>query len=239
MENKNSKSDIIKYVFTVLFFILTLGTFPSVASFIFLFTAIIIFPSVWEKITNFINGKMLVVICIILFFVGCATAPTQNIPTSNYNTETNSVNSTVTQNSVLNNTTNVVSDIPTFENEIEVNNTIENDNKVSSNTTANTNTNTNTNTNSSSTTKTSKSTVSSKKANSSNSDSKKSKNSSKKSSSSSSKDKESSSSGYVWVGETGFKYHKQTCPTLKGNGHKITLKEAKAQGREACKVCYK
>lgn len=237
MENKNSKSDIIKYVFTVLFFILTIGTFPSVASFIFLFTAIIIFPSVWEKITNFINGKMLLVICIILFFVGCATAPTQNIPTSNYNTETNSVNSTVTQNSVLNNTTNVVSDIPTFENEIEVNNTIENDNKVSSNTTANTNTNTNTN--SSSTTKTSKSTVSSKKANSSNIDSKKSKNSSKKSSSSSSKDKESSSSGYVWVGETGSKYHKQTCPTLKGNGHKITLKEAKAQGREACKVCYK
>lgn len=41
----------------------------------------------------------------------------------------------------------------------------------------------------------------------------------------------------VWVGNTGTKYHRQSCRTLKGKGHKITLKEALAEGREPCKVC--
>lgn len=41
----------------------------------------------------------------------------------------------------------------------------------------------------------------------------------------------------VWVGKTGTKYHRQSCRTLKGKGHKITLKEALAEGREPCKVC--
>ena len=41
----------------------------------------------------------------------------------------------------------------------------------------------------------------------------------------------------VWIGNTGTKYHRQSCGTLKGKGHKITLKEALAQGREPCKVC--
>ena len=42
----------------------------------------------------------------------------------------------------------------------------------------------------------------------------------------------------VWVGNTGTKYHKQNCRTLKGNGHQITMQQAIAEGREACKVCY-
>ena len=42
----------------------------------------------------------------------------------------------------------------------------------------------------------------------------------------------------VWVGDTGTKYHKQNCRTLKGNGHQITMQQAIAEGREACKVCY-
>ena len=41
----------------------------------------------------------------------------------------------------------------------------------------------------------------------------------------------------VWVGKTGTKYHYQSCPTLKGKGRKITMKEALAQGRTGCKVC--
>lgn len=42
----------------------------------------------------------------------------------------------------------------------------------------------------------------------------------------------------VWIGDTGTKYHHQYCRTLKGNKYQITLEEAKAQGRTACKVCY-
>ena len=42
----------------------------------------------------------------------------------------------------------------------------------------------------------------------------------------------------VWIGETGTKYHYRDCRTLKGNKYEITLAEAKAQGREACKVCH-
>ena len=41
----------------------------------------------------------------------------------------------------------------------------------------------------------------------------------------------------VWIGETGAKYHRQDCRTLKGNKYEITLKEAQSQGREPCKVC--
>jgi chromosome segregation ATPase len=42
----------------------------------------------------------------------------------------------------------------------------------------------------------------------------------------------------VWVGETGTKYHKESCRTLKGNGHQITMQQALSEGRQACKVCY-
>lgn len=42
----------------------------------------------------------------------------------------------------------------------------------------------------------------------------------------------------VWVGNTGNKYHYQSCRTLKGNGHQITLQQALSEGREACKVCH-
>lgn len=42
----------------------------------------------------------------------------------------------------------------------------------------------------------------------------------------------------VWVGETGTKYHKKDCRTLKGKGLQITLKQALQEGREPCKVCH-
>ena len=48
----------------------------------------------------------------------------------------------------------------------------------------------------------------------------------------------SSSSGEtVYVGDTGNKYHRASCSTLKGNGHAISLDKALAEGREACKRC--
>lgn len=42
----------------------------------------------------------------------------------------------------------------------------------------------------------------------------------------------------VYVGKTGNKYHYQGCRTLKGGGIPISLDEALAQGRAACKVCH-
>lgn len=45
-------------------------------------------------------------------------------------------------------------------------------------------------------------------------------------------------SDMVWVGETGNKYHVQTCSTLKGKGHQITLKQALQEGRQPCKRCH-
>lgn len=42
----------------------------------------------------------------------------------------------------------------------------------------------------------------------------------------------------VWIGETGTKYHRESCRTLKGKKTKISLKKAEAQGRTACKVCH-
>lgn len=42
----------------------------------------------------------------------------------------------------------------------------------------------------------------------------------------------------VWVGNTGTKYHRESCRTLKGNGHQITMKQALSEGKQACKVCY-
>lgn len=42
----------------------------------------------------------------------------------------------------------------------------------------------------------------------------------------------------VWVGETGTKYHNEGCRTLKGKGHQITMQQALAEGRQACKVCH-
>lgn len=61
--------------------------------------------------------------------------------------------------------------------------------------------------------------------------------SSNSSSSNISTSKSDETSETVWVGNTGSKYHRQSCGTLKGKGHKITLKEALAEGREPCKVC--
>ncbi|MCI8655402.1 MAG: hypothetical protein HFJ48_06010 [Clostridia bacterium] len=45
-------------------------------------------------------------------------------------------------------------------------------------------------------------------------------------------------SDMVWVGKTGNKYHRQSCRTLKGKGHQITLQQALKEGRQACKVCH-
>ena len=41
----------------------------------------------------------------------------------------------------------------------------------------------------------------------------------------------------VYIGETGTKYHYQTCRTLKNGAYPITMEEALAQGRQGCKVC--
>lgn len=41
----------------------------------------------------------------------------------------------------------------------------------------------------------------------------------------------------VYIGDSGSKYHKQSCRTLKGKGHPISLDEAKKSGYTACKVC--
>lgn len=41
----------------------------------------------------------------------------------------------------------------------------------------------------------------------------------------------------VYRGKTGTKYHKETCPTLKGGGIPITLETALRQNRQPCKVC--
>lgn len=56
---------------------------------------------------------------------------------------------------------------------------------------------------------------------------------------SSSKKKETTNNNeeMTWVGDTGTKYHRKTCRTLKGNGHQITMKQALSEGRTACKVC--
>lgn len=43
----------------------------------------------------------------------------------------------------------------------------------------------------------------------------------------------------VYIGQTGTKYHYKTCRTLKNGAYPITLEEALAQGREACKVCHR
>lgn len=42
----------------------------------------------------------------------------------------------------------------------------------------------------------------------------------------------------VWVGNTGNKYHNQSCRTLKGQGYQITKQQALSEGREPCKVCH-
>ena len=42
----------------------------------------------------------------------------------------------------------------------------------------------------------------------------------------------------VYIGQTGDKYHRKDCVTLKGHGKAIPLKEAVAQGRSACRRCH-
>lgn len=41
----------------------------------------------------------------------------------------------------------------------------------------------------------------------------------------------------VYRGKTGTKYHRESCPSLKGKGIPISLDEALDQGREPCKIC--
>ncbi|MDD6354742.1 MAG: fibronectin type III domain-containing protein [Oscillospiraceae bacterium] len=59
----------------------------------------------------------------------------------------------------------------------------------------------------------------------------KSKKSSKKST------KKSSSSGTVYITDTGSKYHRANCRTLKKSKYRISKSKAKSQGYTACKVC--
>lgn len=47
----------------------------------------------------------------------------------------------------------------------------------------------------------------------------------------------STKSQTVYITKTGSKYHKSTCRTLKKSKIKVTLKQAKADGNEPCKVC--
>lgn len=41
----------------------------------------------------------------------------------------------------------------------------------------------------------------------------------------------------VYVGNSGTKYHRQNCRTLKNGSYEMTLTDAQNEGREACKVC--
>lgn len=41
----------------------------------------------------------------------------------------------------------------------------------------------------------------------------------------------------VYVGKSGSKYHSATCHTLKEKGTAVSLEEALAQGKQACKIC--
>lgn len=47
----------------------------------------------------------------------------------------------------------------------------------------------------------------------------------------------SNSDRTVYIGNTGDKYHRASCSTLKGKGHAISLDDAIAQKREACRRC--
>ncbi|WP_207726458.1 hypothetical protein [Anaerocolumna chitinilytica] len=49
--------------------------------------------------------------------------------------------------------------------------------------------------------------------------------------------KKKSSATYVYITRTGKKYHISSCRYLRQSKIKITLKEAKAEGYEPCKVC--
>ena len=49
---------------------------------------------------------------------------------------------------------------------------------------------------------------------------------------------ETNTAEMVWVGNTGTKYHYESCPTLKGNGHQITLQQAINEGRAPCQRCH-
>lgn len=50
-------------------------------------------------------------------------------------------------------------------------------------------------------------------------------------------EEEETTEDYLYIGKTGTKYHEESCRTLKNGGRKITLSQAKKQGRAACKVC--
>ena len=45
------------------------------------------------------------------------------------------------------------------------------------------------------------------------------------------------STTYVYITDTGAKYHRWGCRYLKYSRHKVTLKYAKSHGFTACKVC--
>lgn len=232
MKSTTSKIDILKYILSIVLFLFTLVTFPSIASFIFLFTGIIILPSIWKKLITYINNKLLIIVCIVLFFVGCFISPTNKTqPTTSISNNViyNEIANITLQNSVIENTSNVITNTT---NVID-NSTIENTVNTTTNITETEKTNTQVQSSSSST-----KTTNAPQASTTSPASTKNSSKSTSSSTSTSSSKEQSNSNTVWVGETGDKYHYQSCPTLKGKGHPISLSEAKAQGREPCKVCH-
>ena len=242
MKNNINIKEKIQYILSIILFLCTIVFFPSIASLLFAITAIIILPSIWEKLTTHINGKLLFVICIILFFVSCSLSPIKSKDTPVSTEQNNIISNNILFDNTINNTLTNTNSI--LANEIQNNIT----NTSTSNTTESTtksSSQSQTNTDSVSSPSTS-STGSSKGSNSSSNSKSSSSASSKtdttpkqKSNSSTSSSSLNKNSDTVWVGETGNKYHRQSCPTLKGKGHAISLSEAKAQGREPCKVCYK
>lgn len=232
MKNSINLKEKFQYILSIILFLCTIVFFPSISSLLFAITAIIILPGIWKKLTTHINGKVLFVICIILFFGSCSISPNKAKETP-ASTEQNNIisNNTFFNNTIENNLTNTNSTLY---------NVVENNITNTSTTEPTTKSSPQTKTNTDSTSSSSTSTTDSSKGSSSSASSKTDATSkSKKSNSSTSSSSSNNNSDTVWIGETGNKYHRQSCPTLKGKGHAISLSEAKAQGREPCKVCYK
>lgn len=232
MKSTTSKIDILKYVLSIFLFLFTLVTFPSIASFIFLLIGIIILPNIWKKLMTYINSKLLIVVCIILFFVGCSISPSSNFhPTESIsnNIINNEISNITLQNSVVENTSNNITNTTNVIDNQIIKNTVNTSTNLKE--TERTNTQAQSKSSSIKTTNTPQSSTTSPA-------SKKNFSKSTTSSSSTSSSKEQSNFDTVWIGETGNKYHYQSCPTLKGKGHPISLSEAKTQGREPCKVCH-
>lgn len=52
-----------------------------------------------------------------------------------------------------------------------------------------------------------------------------------------SKENEEDSGNYVYITDTGTKYHRHGCSYLKSSSHKITIEKAKSSGKTPCSKC--